>query len=261
LDGKQHALQYEQSFSGSKKIQIDGNLAYESQGLFNTTTEFPFEIDGHSIVLLIKPGLVDSYDLFVDDRSLITGKFGPDRVKVNETPDGLVLVYNGRRAVFGLVLFIGLVFVAVSVPMFTSMVGSGALTLADTMYLPLIFPIAGLVLVYWSLVKMFNKTTFAVSSYGVSVKQAPIPWFGNKELPMADIEELYCESYERKSRSGDGPVSVTMTFLLYRICARLTGGKKITLLSDLDKCYEALFVNRQLGRKLGKLVQPELQHA
>jgi hypothetical protein len=77
----------------------------------------------------------------------------------------------------------------------------------------------------------------------------------------ADIDKVYCESYERKSRSGEGPVSVSMTFILYRLCVKSTGGRKIVLLADLDQCYEALFVNRQLGRQLGRLVQPGLQNA
>lgn len=265
LDGREHSLHFEQGFSGKKKIQIDGEMAYESTGLMDTKTEFPFEIEGHLIVLLIKSGLIDSYDLFVDDRSLETGRVGPARITVNEIAEGLEIVYKGGRAAFGFVLLIALAVTGFSTFFMLSTLTSGPLTLADMMYMPLVFLLVGLGLMYWSLVKTFNKTVLTIDPLEVSVKHVPIPWFGQRTLQVADMKRLYCESYERRSNSpsGDGgfSVSVSMTFILYRICAQLSNDKKIILLSDLDKCYEAQFVNRQLTRRLGKLVQSDLQTA
>lgn len=261
LDGRSHTLNFEQGLSGKKKIFIDGNLAYENRGLMDMTREFPFEIEGHSVVLLIKPGIIDSFDLMVDDRSADTGRIGPARVKVEETAEGLKLVYRGGRGVFSILLVFALIFMGVSAMGFYSSISGGSLNLADMMYLPILFPLIGLALAYFSLVKMLNKTVLTAGPAGVSVKQGPVPWFGNRELHTADIEKVYCESYERKSSSGQGAIGVTVTSILYRLCAKLNTGKKVVLLSDLDQCYEALFVNRQLGRKLGRLVQPELQNA
>lgn len=261
LDGQPHTLNFEQGFSGKKKIFIDGELAYENQGLMDMTREFPFEVQGHSVVLLIKPGIVDSFDLMVDDRSLDTGRLGPARVRVEDTAEGLRLTYNGGRGVFGILLVFALIFMGVSAMGFYSSMSGGSLNLADMMYLPILFPVIGLALIYFSLAKMLNKTVLTAGPAGVSVRQGPIPWFGNREVPSADIDKIYCESYERKSRSGEGPVSVSMAFILYRLCAKLTSGRKVVLLADLDQCYEAFFVNRQLSRQLGRLVQPGLQNA
>ena len=259
LDDKQHTLSYEQSFSGKKKIQIDNSMVYESGGMMDIQTEFSFEVDGHSVVLLVKPGLKDSYDLFVDDRSVLTGKLGPDRVKVIETSDGLSLTYNSNRGVFIIFLLFALVFVGVSTSIMINSLTSGTLTLADMMFMPVLFLLVGLGMLYWSLVRTFDKTILTVTPLEISVKHTPFPWFGTRVLSVADVERLYCESYERKTRSSEGVITVTMKFLLYRICAKLSNGKKLTLISEMDKCYEATFINHQIAQRLGSIVQPGVQ--
>jgi len=261
LDDMQHTLSLEQSFSGKKKIQVDDLVLYESGGMMDSRMEFPFEIDGHSVVLLVKPGLKDSYDLFVDDRSILTGKLGPDRVNVEETPDGLSLIYNAGRGVFIMLLLIALIFVGISAYIMVNILATGTLTLADLMFMPVIFLLFGLGMLYLSLVKTFNKTILTITPREVSVKHTPFPWFGARVLSIVDVEKLYCESYERKTRSGEGTVTITMKFLLYRICAKLSNGKKLILLSEMDKCYEAVFINRQIARRLGSIVQPGVQVA
>ncbi len=259
LEGQQHSLSFEEGWSGRKKISIDGQPAYES-GVMDVSREFPFEVNGHSVVLLVKPGLIDSFDLMVDDRSLKTGKIGPPRIKVEQTADGVTLVYNGGQGVFGIFLAFCLVVTVISVTSLFSMLSDG-LTLADGLYILLLFPVIGLCLMYYSLVKMLNKTSLIMDAAGISVRQGPIPWFGNRVLQTADVENLYCESYERRSTSGEGVVTVTMKFKLYRLCAHLKDGRNFILLSGLDQCYEALFVNRQLGSRFGKLVTPGLMNS
>lgn len=261
LDNVQHSLRFEQGISGKKKILIDGNLAYESTGIMDSRLEFPFEVEGHSIVLVIKPGLKDKFDLFVDDRSLETGKLGPDRVVVEDGPEGLTLTFKGSQPAFAIVLLVAMFFVSIPVVMIINSFSPGGLTLADMMFIPVFFLLAGLGLLYWSLVKMLNKTILTVNSLEISVRNTPIPWFGQRVLQVADVENIHCESYERRSQSGEGMITVTMSFLLYRLCAKLTNGRRVVLLADLDKCYEALFINRQMGTRLGKLVQPGIQPA
>lgn len=58
----------------------------------------------------------------------------------------------------------------------------------------LLFPVGHLavgVAITYSVLTMFvNRTDVQVSSGAVQVRKGPLPWFGNKQVPVAEISEL-----------------------------------------------------------------------
>jgi hypothetical protein len=80
LEDGTHTIDLEHGYwSGKRKIRLDGKLLQESSKvqhfLFDTGSETPFQINGHSGNVLVRTnGITFSYDVILDGRSLGTGQ-------------------------------------------------------------------------------------------------------------------------------------------------------------------------------------------
>lgn len=80
LEGGTHTIDLEHGYwSGKRKIYLDGTLIHESFKtqllLFDTGSEIPFQIGEHSGSVIIRTnGIIFSYDVVLDGRSLETGQ-------------------------------------------------------------------------------------------------------------------------------------------------------------------------------------------
>ena len=77
----------------------------------------------------------------------------------------------------------------------------------------------GVGLAYYAVVEWLNKIHIYASDKKIAIKHKPVPWFGNKEIPVSDIKQLYAK--EEIDDSGEGK-SVT-----YEIHVITRSGKKI----------------------------------
>jgi len=112
----------------------------------------------------------------------------------------------------------------------------------------IVFPIGhlavGVGLTYFMLAGFLNTTRVRIANSVMTVRHGPVPWFGNRTIPAADIEQLYCTEHTRQR--SDERTSTT-----YRLNAVLSGGKKVKLLSGLTEADQALFIEEKVETHLG----------
>jgi hypothetical protein len=99
---------------------------------------------------------------------------------------------------------------------------------------------------YASLGKAINRTTLTVTRGTLRYRHGPLPWSGNRTLPVAAIEQLYCWAKERRARGG-GEREVRH----YQVHALLRDGTRFRLLRLLDQLEQAQYVEQQIERYLG----------
>lgn len=109
---------------------------------------------------------------------------------------------------------------------------------------PLLHVAVGIGLAYTAVAGFVNSTTVLVERGHVSVRHAPLPWTGSRELPAANVEQLYCQEHVTHSRNGGSTVR-------YSVQAVSKDGRKIKLISGLTERDQALFIEQQVEGFLG----------
>jgi hypothetical protein len=99
----------------------------------------------------------------------------------------------------------------------------------------------GLFLVYATLAGLLNRTVVTVTSEFVTVRQGPVPWWGNRRLPIDEIERLYCDQETDSAERG--------CIYGYRVNALTKAASKVDLVAELDSA-QALFIKQELERWL-----------
>ena len=111
-----------------------------------------------------------------------------------------------------------------------------------------VFPVMhvaiGIFLTYTTLALYLNRTVLEVNEGRLTVRHGPLPWPGNREVDVSELEQLYCE--EKASQGRRGAVSYT-----YNVCGLLKGGRRVTVLSSLPDRDQALFVEQIIEKYLG----------
>lgn len=108
---------------------------------------------------------------------------------------------------------------------------------------PLIHVAVGLGLTYFVVCMFVNRTFVGVAGGNLTVTHTPLPWPGNRVMPAADIEQLYC--FERVHRGKNG------TSITYEVNAVDRGGRKVKLVGGLQEAEQALFLEQEIERALG----------
>lgn len=111
----------------------------------------------------------------------------------------------------------------------------------------IIFPIChvavGVGLTYSVIAGFLNKTYIGVTTEGLYVRHRPVPWYGNLNLPAADVREVYVER-TYTTQSGNRPVQQ-----MYSVIAVL-GDTRKKVMGGLE-LPEAQFCAQQLTDWLG----------
>jgi hypothetical protein len=111
-------------------------------------------------------------------------------------------------------------------------------------WIAVVFPIGhvavGIGLTYTVVCGFLNSTKIEASRSLLTIRHGPLPWLGNREVPAAQIEQLYCEK-SRSNRNG---------YDNFALCAILRGGRKLKLLSGCSGADEAKFLEHELERQL-----------
>ena len=99
----------------------------------------------------------------------------------------------------------------------------------------------GLLLVYATLAGLLNRTLIKVTSGFLTVRQGPVPWWGNRSMQLDDLERVYCDKDTDPEKQGRTDV--------YGVHALTTAASKVDLVTELDRA-EALFIKQELERWL-----------
>lgn len=124
---------------------------------------------------------------------------------------------------------------------------AGAASLIMVLF-PLLHVAVGVSLTYYTLTGFLNSSTLQVNRRAFSVRHGPLPWFGQADVPVAELKQLYCK--EKISRSSDGD-SVS-----YQLSAVLENGRKLDLVSNLDSPEIGFFIEQQIENWLRLPDQP-----
>lgn len=118
---------------------------------------------------------------------------------------------------------------------------------ADGPLIMLLFPVlhvaVGVGMVYTTIAGFLNTTTITVDRGRLSVRHAPVPWKGNRELAASSLEQLYCQEHVSNGRNG--------TTVTYSVQAIDKAGRKVKLVSGLSDRDQALFIEQQVEGYLG----------
>lgn len=99
-------------------------------------------------------------------------------------------------------------------------------------------------LVTWSgVAQLFNRTRVRIRGDVLSVRGAPIPWFGGGRWKRAEIERVKTTTGIRSRNASDVPV--------YGLKLVLRGGRKVAVVRDLATWDEATFLYAEVTRRLG----------
>jgi hypothetical protein len=99
----------------------------------------------------------------------------------------------------------------------------------------------GVYLVYAMVAALLNRTVVKVTSECVTVRNGPVPWWGNRELPTDEVERLYCDQDPGSARRGGR--------YAYRVNALTKAASKVDLVTNLDRA-QAWFIYQELERWL-----------
>jgi hypothetical protein len=165
----------------------------------------------------------------------------PSNVTVNDHGTGLTLNYRWYSPKFIFLIFFcifwdGFLFV---------WYGQALSTNAPLMMIlfPLLHVGVGVGLTYYTVAGFLNRTVVEVSHEGLRIYYTPLPWFGNKTIPVSDLAQLYREEVvSRGNRS---------TRVTYQLSAVSKESKKIKLLGGIETTDVALFLEQEIEKWLG----------
>jgi len=114
----------------------------------------------------------------------------------------------------------------------------------------LMFPSFGWLLgPYYLLASYKNQTTISVTNKTLSIKHAPIPWIGNRDIPSSNLAQLYV-------RQGKRVGTIFNPRYLYDLRAKLKNGRDINLVGNLASKEVGHFLEKQIESYLGIIDQP-----
>ena len=107
----------------------------------------------------------------------------------------------------------------------------------------LLHPAVGLGLIYYVAARLLNRTYIRLERGQLSVRHAPVPWKGGKEVPATRLEQLYCKEQRRRTKNGER--------FTYSVEMLMQGHRRETLLEGLSDFEHALFIEQTLEKALG----------
>ena len=115
---------------------------------------------------------------------------------------------------------------------------------ADFMFV--LFPLGhvavGIGLTYYVLAGYLNKTIIDVNFNSITIRHAPIPFWGNKKVSSKTVRQLYCKKDDYYGgRNG---------YRSFAVHAITSERKNIKLLSGLDNSEQALFIEQEIEKFL-----------
>jgi hypothetical protein len=102
----------------------------------------------------------------------------------------------------------------------------------------------GLLMAYVTLANIFNGTVIQLTPAELTVRHVPLPWRGNRSLPVSGLKQIYCKEVKGTDSEGE-------PYVEYHLLAVMYGGKETILLKDsLERLrYFEREINAWLSRR------------
>ena len=105
-----------------------------------------------------------------------------------------------------------------------------------------VFPIGhvavGVGLTYFVIAGFLNKTDITISFFSVKVRSFPVKWFGDKEVAVDDIQQLYVTEKISQNKNG--------TQVRYTVNIMTKSNRQIKLVSGLQEREQAIFIEKKI---------------
>lgn len=108
---------------------------------------------------------------------------------------------------------------------------------------PLLHVAVGILLTYTVLAGYLNTTEIRLAGSLLSITHGPLPWPGNTQIPVTDLDQLYTREVVQHSENGS-----TTSYIL---CAVLKNGRALKLVKSLPDAETSLFIEQQIESSLG----------
>ncbi len=105
-----------------------------------------------------------------------------------------------------------------------------------------LFIAVGICITYYTLARWLNRTHVLVSPGKIAVRHKPIPWYGNKEIPVVDIKQLYSKEKVRRSSKG--------AHITYEVHIITNSDRNIKLLRGLETREQARYLEQEIEKYL-----------
>jgi hypothetical protein len=105
-----------------------------------------------------------------------------------------------------------------------------------------ILGVLGVGMAYAVVAYLINRTVLHVDAATVSVRHGPLPWFGAKEIPKAEIAHVWSETIGRPSDED----TLFEPAVTYRVRLLLMSGPTLTLVSGLRAPEQAQFIEQRI---------------
>ena len=107
-----------------------------------------------------------------------------------------------------------------------------------------ILDVSGVLLTYMTVATCVNRTVIRVERGFLSIRHGPLPWSGNKRIPLESLEQVFClEEVRQSGRSGPT--------IRYSVRAVMKGGRAVVLVAGLKDPAEARAIEQALESRLG----------
>jgi hypothetical protein len=113
---------------------------------------------------------------------------------------------------------------------------------------PLLFVAAGAGMTYVTLAGLINSTVIEAGKTHLALRHTPLPWRGNREIWVSELQQIFCEEHVRESMNGSSTT--------YSLNAVLVNGRKLTLVKDLPEAAQALYLEHAIEKYLGITNRP-----
>lgn len=131
----------------------------------------------------------------------------------------------------------------------------GAMSIVMLLF-PLLHVAVGVGLTYFTIASFFNSTVIEVARGSLKVTHGPLPWFGQVDLKVSDLSQIFCEEVRSNSRRSG-------TSFSYRVNAVLASGNKTRIVDALTDADQALYIEQAIETHLGiedRRIPGELAH-
>lgn len=171
----------------------------------------------------------------------------PKKFKVDDFGPDLTLSWRWyTHAVWFLLIFAvvwdGFLIVWYGAAIGQLMAGKGGNGIWFMLLFPILHLLVGLGITYAVILSFVNRTMIRLAGGELSVWHGPLPTWGNCRMLSSDISQLFCSETVSRTKRGYNHS--------YSLIALLQNGERVTLLSNLQDSFEALFLEQFLEDKL-----------
>jgi DNA-directed RNA polymerase subunit RPC12/RpoP len=164
----------------------------------------------------------------------------PERLKVKDLPDGFLITRRWFTPAIIFMTLFAVVWDGFLLFWYGAVVSAGAPTLF--VLFPLLHVAVGLGITYYVLCGYVNSTYIELSRGQLIIEHYPLPWPGNRRIPVAELDQLYTKEVIKRSKNGASTS--------YSVCVVDKSGRKIDLVTGLPDTESGLYIEQQVESHL-----------